>query len=31
VLPDPVEESVSLAQVLLSLPNPEVHRRPLDR
>jgi hypothetical protein len=31
VLPDPVENSVSLAQVLSALPDPEVHRRPLDR
>jgi hypothetical protein len=31
VLPDPVEDSVSLAQVLSSLPDPEVHRRPLAR
>jgi transposase len=31
VLPDPVEDSVSLAQVLSALPDPEVHRRPLDR
>jgi transposase len=29
VLPDPVEPSVSLAQVLGALPEPEVHRRPL--
>ena len=29
VLPDPVENSVSLAQVLDALPEPEVHRRPL--
>jgi len=29
VLPDPVEDSVSLAQVLSALPDPEVHRRPL--
>src|SRR3954471_5275522 len=29
VLPDPVERSVSLAQVLGALPEPEVHRRPL--
>jgi transposase len=29
VLPDPVEHSVSLAQVLGALPEPEVHRRPL--
>jgi transposase len=29
VLPDPVEPSVSLAQVLDALPEPEVHRRPL--
>ena len=29
VLPDPVERSVSLAQVLDALPEPEVHRRPL--
>ena len=27
--PDPVEHSVSLAQVLDALPEPEVHRRPL--
>ena len=31
VLPDPVEDSVSLAQVLSALPDPEVHRRPLER
>ena len=31
VLPDPVEDSVSLAQVLSALPDPEVHRRSLDR
>lgn len=31
VLPDPVENSVSLAQVLSALPGPEVHRRSLDR
>lgn len=31
VLPDPVENSVSLAQVLSALPDPEVHRRSLDR
>ena len=31
ILPDPIEESVSLAQVLSALPDPEVHRRPLDR
>ena len=31
VLPDPVEESVSLAQVLSALPDPEVHCRPLSR
>ena len=31
VLPDPVEDSVSLAQVLSAFPDPEVHRRPLDR
>jgi hypothetical protein len=31
VLPDPVENSVSLAHVLLALPDPEVHRRSLDR
>jgi hypothetical protein len=31
VIPDPIEDSVSLAQVLLSLPDPDVHRRPLDR
>ena len=31
ILPDPVEESVSLARVLSALPDPEVHRRPLDR
>ena len=30
VLPDPVEHSVSLAQVLQALPDPEVHRRPLE-
>ena len=29
VLPDPVEGSVSLAQVLQALPDPEVHRQPL--
>jgi hypothetical protein len=29
VLPDPVEGSVSLAQVLRALPEPEVHTRPL--
>jgi len=29
VLPDPVEDSVSLARVLGALPDPEVHRRPL--
>ena len=29
VLPDPVENSVSLASVLGALPTPEVHRRPL--
>ena len=29
VLPDPVEHSVALAQVLGALPQPEVHRRPL--
>jgi len=31
MLPDPVENSVSLAQVLSALPDPEVHRRSLDR
>jgi transposase len=31
VLPDPVEDSVSLAQVLSALPDPDVHRRSLDR
>jgi hypothetical protein len=31
VLPDPVEDSVSLAQVLSALPDPEVHHRPLSR
>lgn len=31
VLPDPVEDSVSLAEVLRALPDPEVHRRPLSR
>lgn len=31
VLPDPVENSVSLAQVLSALPDPEVHRRSLAR
>jgi len=31
LLPDPVEDSVSLAQVLSALPDPEVHRRPLSR
>jgi len=31
VLPDPVEDSVSLAQVLSALPDPEVHHRSLDR
>jgi len=31
VLPDPVESSVSLAQVLSALPDPEVHHRPLSR
>jgi hypothetical protein len=29
VLPDPVERSVSLAQVLGALPEPDLHRRPL--
>lgn len=29
VLPDPVEDSVSLAQVLQALPDPEIHTRPL--
>jgi hypothetical protein len=29
VLPDPVENSVPLAQVLQALPDPEVHQRPL--
>jgi hypothetical protein len=29
VLPDPARDSVSLAQVLSALPQPEVHRRPL--
>jgi hypothetical protein len=29
VLPDPVEDSMSLARVLRALPDPEVHRRPL--
>jgi hypothetical protein len=29
VLPDPVEDSVSLARVLRALPDPEVHQRPL--
>jgi hypothetical protein len=29
VLPDPVQRSVSLAQVLDALPEPKVHRRPL--
>jgi hypothetical protein len=29
VLPDPAENSVSLAQVLRALPDPEVHQRPL--
>jgi transposase len=29
VLPDPVENSVPLAQVLRALPQPEVHQRPL--
>jgi len=29
VLPDPAQDSVSLAQVLRALPAPEVHRRPL--
>jgi Integrase core domain len=29
VLPDPVEDSVPLAQVLSALPDPEVHQRPL--
>jgi transposase len=31
VLPDPVEDSVSLAQVLSAFPDPEVHHRPLSR
>ena len=31
ILPDPIEKSVPLAQVLSALPDPEVHRRPLDR
>lgn len=29
ILPDPASDSVSLAQVLRALPDPEVHRRPL--
>jgi len=29
ILPDPVDDSVSLAEVLRALPDPEVHRRPL--
>jgi hypothetical protein len=31
VLPDPVEDSVSLAQVLSAFAGPEVHHRPLSR
>ena len=31
ILPDPIEASVSLAQILSALPDPEVHRRPLER
>lgn len=31
VLPDPVQDSVSLAQVLGALPDHDVHRRPLQR
>jgi Mu transposase, C-terminal domain len=30
-LPDPVKDSVPLAQVLSAMPDPEVHRRPLAR
>jgi hypothetical protein len=29
ILPDPIENSVPLAQVLRALPQPEVHQRPL--
>jgi hypothetical protein len=31
VLPDPTEDGVSLARVLSALPDPDVHRRPLER